>query len=491
MVKSQHPPPLAQRVVDELELVQRVAKGRATWVQNIHTKFWTSVEEADPLIKSFVREQMDAFLLAVASGHPMRHDTPIQPKPASSLPKPSQNLPSRPPLSKPSQPHNWAAIAARPPTSVPSASSQPVSNNRSPRTSLQKPTVIPKGPKAIFPLTEEAPLLRADATSVKAALIKIVPGLKDGIASLSRSSSGFSIMFSSEESLKLAMEHADSIKASLSGALHQVEDRIGYVVKRIPRTIWNPVSNLVSSTIDDVKNIAEAQTGVAPSSAHWSLHENRHDPFHTAVIFFPKEVPTFRIVDSAQSRRYIPNPKVVQCEACFGFHQSSRCRIQALCASCGTIRHQGECSHIRRCINCLGPHPADDLSCPLRPRPHKGKLIQPSDKEVMELRSSNRNLLRKTRRAEAATAAATVATSATSATTTTAATSATATTTITAPVSAQSPSLATGASISASQDIPPASLNRVSALVNASSQSMEIDSDEQAPNNALSLALHE
>lgn len=66
MAKSQQPPPLAQRVADELELVQRVAKGRATWVQNFHNKFWTSVEEADPLIKSFVREQMDAFLFAVA-----------------------------------------------------------------------------------------------------------------------------------------------------------------------------------------------------------------------------------------------------------------------------------------------------------------------------------------------------------------------------------------------------------------------------------------
>ena len=71
MAKSQQPPPLAQRVADELELVQRVAKGRATWVQNFHNKFWTSVEEADPLITSFVREQMDAFLFAVASGHPM------------------------------------------------------------------------------------------------------------------------------------------------------------------------------------------------------------------------------------------------------------------------------------------------------------------------------------------------------------------------------------------------------------------------------------
>ncbi|KAI0996826.1 hypothetical protein K3495_g11357 [Podosphaera aphanis] len=372
MAKSQHPPPLAQRVADELELVQRVAKSRATWVQNFHNKFWSAVEEADPLIKIFVREQMDAFLLAVASGHPMRHDTPRQPKTASPLPKPSQNLPPRPPAASTT------------------------------------------GLKAIFRLSEDAPLLRADATSVKAAFIRIVPGLKDGIVSVSRSSNGFIISFSSDTSRKLALDNADSIKASLSGSLFQIEDRIGYVVKRIPRTIWNPVSNVVPTTIDDVKSIAQAQTGVTPSGARWLLHEDCHDPLHTAVIFFPKEVPTFRIVDSAPSRRYIPNPKVVQCDACFGFHPSSRCRTQALCSLCGALRHRGECCHQRRCINCLGPHSADDHKCPLRPRPFKGKLINPSEKTIAELRSRNRINLRKERRAEAAAAAATATATATS-----------------------------------------------------------------------------
>ncbi|KAI1002859.1 hypothetical protein K3495_g5348, partial [Podosphaera aphanis] len=178
MAKSQQPPPLAQRVADELELVQRVAKGRATWVQNFHNKFWTSVEEADPLIKSFVREQMDAFLFAVASGHPMRHDSPRQPKPASSLPKPSQSIPSRPSVPQAYQPQSWAATAACPSAPLPPATAQPSTKNRPPRTTVQKPTVICRGPKAIFRLTEDAPLFRADATSVKVALIKIVPGLK-------------------------------------------------------------------------------------------------------------------------------------------------------------------------------------------------------------------------------------------------------------------------------------------------------------------------
>ncbi|KAI1007662.1 hypothetical protein K3495_g562 [Podosphaera aphanis] len=411
---------------------------------------------------------MDVFLLAFASGHLMRHDYPKQHKPASPLPTPCRNVPSRPPVTVSNLPRYWAAAPASLPASSPSAPARPTVNRPS-RTAVQAPKVNSKGPKAIFRLTDDAPLLRADATAVKAALIQIVPGLKHGITSVPRISSGFSITFAVEESLKPATVNLDFIKASFSGSLHQVEDRIGYVVKRIPRTIWNPVSNLVTTMLDDVRNIAQAQTDVAPSNAHWSQHEGTQDPFHTAVIFFPKEVPTLRIVDSAPSRRYIPNPKVVQCEACFGFHQSSRCRIQALCTRCGTMRHQGECSHLRRCINCLSPHPVDDPNCPLGPRPRKGKLIQLSEKEVTEIRSSNRSKLRKTRRTEAAAAAAAAATAATNLDNT------------------DNPTLSTGNSTNPSSHSHSANLNRFNTFENASLGSMEVYSDEPASNNALSL----
>ena len=118
MAKSQQPPPSAQRVAEELELVQRVTKGRAAWVQSFHTKFWSAVEEADPLIQSFVREQMDAFLLAVASRHPMRLDSHVQPKSSGSLPKPGQNIPPRPPAPTSKQPK----IGQRPPQALPQSS---------------------------------------------------------------------------------------------------------------------------------------------------------------------------------------------------------------------------------------------------------------------------------------------------------------------------------------------------------------------------------
>lgn len=114
----------------------------------------------------------------------MQHDTPRQPKPASSLPKPSHNIPSRPPIPITNQPRSWAATAASLPASFLSAPTQPSIKNQPARMAMQKPTGKSKGPKANFRLTEQAPLPKADATSVKAAFIKIVPGLKDGIASV-------------------------------------------------------------------------------------------------------------------------------------------------------------------------------------------------------------------------------------------------------------------------------------------------------------------
>ncbi|KAI1000705.1 hypothetical protein K3495_g7495 [Podosphaera aphanis] len=107
-----------------------------------------------------------------------------------------------------------SATAASPPASAPSIPARPTVNRPS-RTAVKTPKVNSKGPKAIFCLTDDAPLLRADATAVKAALIKIVPSLKDGITSVSRISSGFSITFAAEESLKLAKVNSDSIKTFL------------------------------------------------------------------------------------------------------------------------------------------------------------------------------------------------------------------------------------------------------------------------------------
>ncbi|KAI0993324.1 hypothetical protein K3495_g14860 [Podosphaera aphanis] len=371
---------------------------------------------------------MDAFLLAVGSGHPMRHDTPRQPKTASPLRKPSQNLPSRPPVPISKQPQSWAATAAAPTaTNLPTHASSSVPPNAKHvpfYTPAPKQAASTTGLNAIFRLPEDSPLLRADATSVKAAFIRIVPGLKDGIVSVSRSSNGFIISFSSDTSRKLALDNADSIKASLSGSLFKLR----------------------------------TASGVTPSGARWSLHEDCHDPLHTAVIFFPKEVPTFRIVDSAPSRRYIPNPKVVQCDACFGFHPSSRCRTQALCSLCGALRYRGECCHQRRCINCLGPHSADDHNCPLRPRPFNGKLINPSEKTIAELQFRNRINLRKECRAKAAAAAA-------------------ATATATSDGSSGAPNPSTEAS-SSSKRAPASTQNRFTSLTSASDGSMEIDLDE-------------
>ena len=170
---------------------------------------------------------MDAFLLAVASGHPMRPNSQIQPKSSSSLPKPSQSIPPRPPAPTSKKTQSWAATAAGPPANIPpaSSSSRPNTTHHPSRAPVPKQSATTKRPKAMFRLSEEAPLLRADTTAIKAAFIHIVPDLKVGIASVTRCANGFNVIFSSDALLKIAMDNADSIKASLSGSLTQLENR--------------------------------------------------------------------------------------------------------------------------------------------------------------------------------------------------------------------------------------------------------------------------
>ena len=150
---------------------------------------------------------MDALLLAIASGHPMQQDNLKQPKFPGSLPMPNQNIPSW--LSDPVSMHsrNWAATGTAPPTtSIPApAQARPEATNHSYFTSVPKQTSSFKGPRVIFLPIEEASLPRADVTSVRSALIHIVPSLKNGLASISCSSRECKIAFSPDGSLKLAV----------------------------------------------------------------------------------------------------------------------------------------------------------------------------------------------------------------------------------------------------------------------------------------------
>jgi hypothetical protein len=73
-------------------------------------------------------------------------------------------------------------------------------------------------------------------------------------------------------------------------------------------------------------------------------------------------------------------PKTIQCTRCYQWHNTRTCGRPQHCNICGSYGHSADthtssCNATAphqcppKCLHCKGPHPADDLSCPLRPVP--------------------------------------------------------------------------------------------------------------------------
>ncbi|KAL5604161.1 uncharacterized protein BROUX77_004347 [Berkeleyomyces rouxiae] len=300
-----------------------------------------------------------------------------------------------------------AQIAAKAPTSGTAAtSSSPPGHKATTRTAPLPKQAGPKLPRFTLRLPPTSPLLHADTTVVARAVRETAPDLSDAVKGVYRAGDGFVIAAATEKDAASIAKHTDAIRAKVSGTLTPIVDQVGYVVKRVPRVLFDGVVGTAPTTLEMVKAIARDQTGVVPTKVTWSKHEGEFAPSRTAVIFFDKEVTNFRIASSAPSRKYVRNPRIYQCAACFGFHRTSSCRQQERCAKCGASAHQGVCVGPTRCLNCLGDHPATSSTCPLRPRAFKGQVLFPSEETVLATKQDNRKRAKDASKADAAAKAA-------------------------------------------------------------------------------------
>ncbi len=94
---------------------------------------------------------------------------------------------------------------------------------------------------------------------------------------------------------------------------------------------------------------------------------------------------------------------IIQCERCHGFHSTRICIKAIRCSHCAATSHQTgdhpakQCQsndpHHQcppRCANCLGPHPATDISCLLRPKQKNGVVTHPSRERTKDIRAEER-----------------------------------------------------------------------------------------------------
>ena len=138
-----------------------------------------------------------------------------------------------------------------------------------------------------------------------------------------------------------------------------------------------------------VADEAETQTGARPVQCMLSQHTIDTDAETTWLVSFPHEVrKSFRLfAHSMASRSVRREPKIPQCEGCFGFHgHNYRCG-KVLCPRCGRSAHENDCEKpIPKCVNCRGPHPANTGKCPARPKVIKGTIRRPSWEQLKEIR---------------------------------------------------------------------------------------------------------
>ena len=187
------------------------------------------------------------------------------------------------------------------------------------------------------------------------------------------------------------VKNAQEAAARIGAQARAATPTFGYVVTRVPTTLRDLTGGVTSITEAMLASEAAAVTKKKVTRAAWSRHSPDGGLERAAVIFFT-EKPTkeFRLFSSsAPSRPMNRAATVTQCVRCWRFHLERNCRFGHRCRLCGDGRAEHPCPGAikPRCANCLGPHRADYLKCPLRPVPQRdGTLTRPGAEQRAEIR---------------------------------------------------------------------------------------------------------
>lgn len=386
--------PIASHIKEAINRHHQYAKALEVFITEGHTALSRIAGRLDPSFQDVFRGHAEAFLSSVAhKGHS-----------ASAKPHLTQNQPASVQLPPPTtNRRNYAQVAA---TVAPITQHTPATLPRKPQWT-PKPTPPPNElpppapPTRVFlRLDQDAPIRAADTSAIASKLRALDDSLVPAVKGVARVESGFAITPQSAAHVKALLDKAEAIKASFSARVEVEERWTGYVLKRIPRHIFDVSSGSSrETTISDITEAAKEKTGVSPVRCHWSHHERDYHTDHTAVVFFSQKVKPFEVYGSAPARPHNRTPPVIQCEACFGFHPTRTCSEDHRCARCTANAHQGPCVRELRCANCLGSHEATCPTCPLRPVPgRRGALLFPTEERKKQVRADNRKAARELKR---------------------------------------------------------------------------------------------
>ncbi|OJD09440.1 hypothetical protein ACJ73_10313, partial [Blastomyces percursus] len=216
--------------------------------------------------------------------------------------------------------------------------------------------------------------LRRELTEPLAAAIKGVQNIPTGIA----------ITASSLQGMEALLAKKDEISAILTSAQVEKEERwVTCIVPGLQPEYQDYEGRTQTLTGKQAAEEFTRITGVIPQLCRWNRAQPER-PSNALVLAFPPEaaVRLPKTVEIYGHRRPViikpPKAQILQCSRCWAFHPERYCNRNPRCRRCSSRDHQeghptchkednGDCGCPDRCTNCLGPHAANDLSCPARP----------------------------------------------------------------------------------------------------------------------------
>ncbi|KAI1002400.1 hypothetical protein K3495_g5800 [Podosphaera aphanis] len=143
-------------------------------------------------------------------------------------------------------------------------------------------------------------------------------------------------------------------------------------------------------TKEMVMKEATLNAGVTPILAR-VLASNIDRPASDWVIHFPSSSPKLGerlFEESGRLTIFHRKPRIAQCNRYWGYHPTKICSRAERYTRCGSLKQKLDAckQEISRCINCHGPHRADDPSYMARPDRANGKIIPRANDQLTVIR---------------------------------------------------------------------------------------------------------
>ena len=398
------PPPTpaakpAQTLSQSLLDIAKAASARTEEGQQIFcpiSAIWDNYLQTDAVRKlpTRLRKPLTALCAEISSVANKHFDAYIKgtyPVPASQKPQPQS------PVSLPSGTDHLTPTSTAPPSPPTSYAQAAAMDGPSCHQPTRKPPLQAAKAKPTRPDTRLFVRISPEHSARAAGAFAVLTALKRSLgehAHLLKEvlsvSTGFALCADSMESLTALESHTDTMTNTINNCkIERQAPWTTYRIDNVPRSVrtLDPHGQVTNNEVTDgilFESICDA-TGQTPIRAVETKRSTEANLFNTSwsVNFLTDShqlIPrTLRILGTTTNPRLVTyKPKTVQCTRCFLWHNTRSCSRVQRCRICGAGNHTEEthttsCTAAKphscpaRCIHCGGPHPADDLNCPLRP----------------------------------------------------------------------------------------------------------------------------